>query len=496
MPRDHLKDVKDHYDVVVIGSGLAGLTSANILARQGRSVLLLEQHYKLGGLATWFKRPGHHIFDISLHGFPFGMVKSCRRYWTKEIAESIVQLTGIRFENPMFSLKTSFTREDFTQLLIEKFNLEPKTVNDFFDTARGMNFYDDQETTARQLFDKFFPGREDVIRLLMEPITYANGSTLEDPAISYGIVFSNFMSKGVFTFRGGTDALISAMQKELVKNGVDIAIRSDCEKIHVKSDGDSGSKVTGVTVNGREIKCDAVVSNSNLMSTIFRLAGEEVFDKSFIDQAKEVRVNNSSTQVYIGLKPDDPMEEEEMGDLLFTSTAPTFNTEQLLSRDITSRTYSLYYPQTRPAGRPQKLIVSSTNARWEDWDMPEEEYEASKKDLCETTLDALETYAPNIRERAVHVEASTPRTFNHYTQHVKGASFGTKFEGLAVSRALSQQVKGLFHAGSVGIIMSGWLGAMNYGVIVANEVDSSLMTGGSASTDAAERDVVADVSAG
>ena len=33
---------------------------------------------------------------------------------------------------------------------------------------------------------------------------------------------------------------------------------------------------------------------------------------------------------------------------------------------------------------------------------------------------------------------------------------------------------GLFHAGSVGIIMSGWLGAMNYGVIVANEVDKYL----------------------
>ena len=82
---------------------------------------------------------------------------------------------------------------------------------------------------------------------------------------------------------------------------------------------------------------------------------------------------------------------------------------------------------------------------------------------------------PNIRERIDHVEASTPVTFQHYTQHVNGASFGTKFEGLAVSRALPQQIAGLYHAGSVGIIMSGWLGAMNYGVIVANEVDSQLM---------------------
>ena len=81
-----------------------------------------------------------------------------------------------------------------------------------------------------------------------------------------------------------------------------------------------------------------------------------------------------------------------------------------------------------------------------------------------------------MRERIDHVEASTPVTFQHYTKHINGASFGTKFEGLAVSRALPQQIAGLYHAGSVGIIMSGWLGAMNYGVIVANEVDSQLMS--------------------
>src|SRR5687768_15812898 len=231
MPRDFLKGARDHYDVVVIGAGLAGLTAANVLARAGRSVLLLEQHYKLGGMATWFKRPGGHIFDISLHGFPVGMIKSCRRYWTQEIADSIVQLKHIRFDNPMFSLTTTFNREDFTKLLIEGFKVDPAAVNGFFETARGMNFYDDQRMTARELFDRFFPGREDVIRLLMEPITYANGSTLEDPAISYGIVFSNFMSKGVFTFQGGTDRLIHLMEEELKRNGVDIRINANVEHI-------------------------------------------------------------------------------------------------------------------------------------------------------------------------------------------------------------------------------------------------------------------------
>src|SRR5207237_3767981 len=127
MPKDFLKGAKDQYDVVVIGSGLAGLTAANILARAGRSVLLLEQHYKLGGMATWFKRPGGHIFDISLHGFPFGMIKSCRRYWTEEIADSIVQLKRIRFDNPMFSLTTSYNREDFTRLMTTQFGIPLET---------------------------------------------------------------------------------------------------------------------------------------------------------------------------------------------------------------------------------------------------------------------------------------------------------------------------------------------------------------------------------
>ncbi|MDR3197527.1 MAG: NAD(P)/FAD-dependent oxidoreductase [Planctomycetaceae bacterium] len=468
--------MNNFYDVIVIGSGLAGMTAANILGRSGHRVLLLEQHFQLGGLAATFRRRDGIIFDVSLHGFPVGMIKSCRRYWNTEIAGQIVQLPKIRFDNPQFSLETTFDREDFTRLLIEKFGIAKETVVGFFDKARSLSHYDDDRQTVKELFNEFFPGRSDVVRLLMEPITYANGSTLDDPALTYGIVFSNFMSKGVYTFRGGTDVLIDRMTAELKKNGVEIRKSSPVRRILVEN-----GHVAGVVVqkDGDADSCifrsKVVLSNTNLKGTIFDLTGEDYFSDTFIETAKTVRLNNSSTQVYLALKRDYLIDENQCGDLLFSSTATEFSSEKLLNRQITSRTFSFYYPKTRP-GTDRCYIVSSTNANFADWTgFSQEEYAKRKSQLIEQTLDHLEKYVPDVREHLDWAEAATPNTFKRYTGHWDGSSFGTKYEGLAVNRRLPQEIPGLFHAGSVGIIMSGWLGAVNYGVIAANDVDAFLL---------------------
>jgi phytoene dehydrogenase-like protein len=464
---------KTSYDVCVIGSGLSGLTAANCLAKLGHSVLLLEQHFQLGGLAAWFKRPGGYIFDVSLHGFPIGMVKSCRRYWNREIADSIIQLPNVRFINPQFNFYTTFDRNDFTDKLTHTFKVPLNVAEQFFNHLRAMNFYDADTRTIEELFEEFFPNRPDIHRLLMEPITYANGSTLQDPAITYGIVFSNFMSKGVYTFKGGTDRLIQAMSLELQKNGVDIAKSALVEKVFTEQIGGQ-PVVQGLQVNGKNIACKAIVSNANLKTTILKWLDTDALDDTFLEEVKAVRLNTSSCQVYMGLKMGETL--PSIGDLIFTSEASRFSSSELKLLNTQSRTFSIYYPHIRPDHKPAHYtLVASTNALWEDWiNLSEEAYKSAKENLKQRTLQALDKIVPGIENKLGWIEVATPKTFNRYTLHVQGASFGTKFEGLKVSMDLPKHVVGLYHSGSVGIIMSGWLGTINYGVITANKVDAYL----------------------
>jgi all-trans-retinol 13,14-reductase len=60
------KQSANEFDVIVIGSGMGGMTTATALSRLNHIVLLLEQAQKIGGLTHTFSREGF-TWDVGLH---------------------------------------------------------------------------------------------------------------------------------------------------------------------------------------------------------------------------------------------------------------------------------------------------------------------------------------------------------------------------------------------------------------------------------------------
>ncbi len=462
-----MSEAAEKYDVIVIGGGLGGMTAAKRLADSGRSVLLIESYTRLGGYATWFKRKGH-VFDVALHAFPAGMAKTLRKYWSRELGERVIPLRRIRFENPEFSFTTTFEAGDFKKLLSEKFNIPAAQSEAFFRAARDMEYHQGVKETTREFFERYFPGRLDVMRVLLETVTYATGANLDDPAMVYAIVFSNFAQKGTHTFCGGTDFLLNEMQRLLLQSGVDILLRTKVDAIEVE-DG----KVAGVSAGGLNVAARAVVSNANLKATCLELVDMAALYPPFAEEVRAVPLSVSVAQVYMGVRPGERI--PEIADILFSSCEPHYNAPALRAYPPRSISYSFYYPRHIRPDYDGTEIVGSMCADYADWEnLSHEEYERKKAHLAEAVVADLSRHIPGIREKLDHIEVATPRTLERFTGHWRGASFGTKFPGYLAAERLPSIIEGLYHCGSQGILMSGWLGSANCGALAAGKVDAFL----------------------
>ncbi len=462
-----MAEAAESYDVVVIGGGLGGMTAAKRLADAGRTVLLMESYSRLGGYATWFKRRGH-VFDVALHAFPFGMAKTLRKYWSRDLADRVMPLRRIRFDNPEFAFTTTFETEDFKRILREQFSVPDEQSEAFFKACRDIDYYQGTQETTGQFLERYFPGRLDVARVLLETVTYATGTNLDDPAMVYAIVFSNFAQKGTCTFRGGTDYLLAEMQRLLLAAGADIALRTKAEHIEVREGG-----VKGVSAGGFFVQAKAVVSNANLKGTCLNLVDMDEIYPPLAEEIRNVPLSVSVAQVYMGVRPGETI--PEVADILFSSREPKYDAAAFRAFPPRSISYSFYYPHHVRPEYDGAEIVASMCAEYDDWaGLPEEEYNKKKALLAELVLQDLERYVPGVESKLDHVEVATPRTLERYAGHWRGASFGTKFPGFLAAEKLPTVVHGLYHCGSQGILMSGWLGSANCGALAAGKVEAFL----------------------
>ncbi|MEM4600076.1 MAG: NAD(P)-binding protein, partial [Candidatus Methanomethylicaceae archaeon] len=103
---------EDEYDVIVVGAGVGGLTCGSLLAKRGYKVLVLEQHYQVGGYCSSFQR----------RGFTFNTgVEDVSGLWEKGPITFLLRELGLNKEDLFVKNRVRYI---FKERYIEAENLE------------------------------------------------------------------------------------------------------------------------------------------------------------------------------------------------------------------------------------------------------------------------------------------------------------------------------------------------------------------------------------
>ena len=184
----------------------------------------------------------------------------------------------------------------------------------------------------------------------MEPISYANGSHINDPAITYGIVFSNFMSKGVFTFQGGTDTLVKKMVAELQKNGCEVRKCALVEGIDVERATYLRFEYAVKTLEAKLFLCAQCAARQSFRMPTYAVrlstwSAKIIFLRILWRRLVLCVIIRVLVRFIWGSEKGETI--PNIGDLVFTSKAPEYSIEELTSIQTSSHTFSVYYPETR-----------------------------------------------------------------------------------------------------------------------------------------------------
>ena len=124
------------YDVIIIGAGLGGLTAGAKLAKEGKKVLLIEQHNIPGGCATTFKHKDFKV-EVGLHmidGLDEGdqKLKLFKELGVLDNLEFLRVPEFYRFVKPGVDITIPDNYEQAIEVLTEHFPTEKKGILKFF----------------------------------------------------------------------------------------------------------------------------------------------------------------------------------------------------------------------------------------------------------------------------------------------------------------------------------------------------------------------------
>lgn len=447
----HAKPLKDRYDVIVVGAGIGGLTTASLLAARGKDVLVLEQHYLPGGSAQTFPYKKYR-FDVGPKLF-FGMdaLRGNMRYHQQvfdEIGEQ-PELTYYdsyyTFKHPGGDLHVAGSVEEYVAQLVTAFPAEERGIRRFYarleelhrlfmnmpnvpldapeallrlmwqvplDRLAQIGYY--SNVSLGDLFDRYISSRELRAIINAEFVAFCYSDIDDAPAVLAALVLIERHKGGGSFTKGGSGELARLLIRGLEKHGGQMHYRSAVRRILV-----GAGEAYGVQLdNGRVVMADYVVSNAGVINTfgasddtVEPLVERRWLARATREKIDRLKLTDSFFTIFAGVDENVFPPGTDPHVLYIDDYYQSVRDMRM----ICFCNSSFKDPSLAPPGKHALQIIYFDPAccRFDDWQR-DEDYTARKQATFETAMRMAEQVFPGITAGLDYVTCGTPLTYADY----------------------------------------------------------------------------------
>ena len=416
------------YDVIVIGSGLGGLVCARQLAKQGRSVLVLERQSQPGGCLQSYRR-GDFEFDTGLHyvgglaeGQPlheaFEQLGLMRLPWVRLDADGFDRITIGRQTFPMCE---GFDR--FASTLDEYFPQEKSALRQYVGMLRQQPPMEEAvEVNAYDWLSSLF--RDPLLVNVLSATAMKMELRRESlPLFNFAHSMSSYIQSS-WRLKGGGNKIVESLVNDIRSFGGEVVCRAEVKELVEKE----GRIVAAKCPNGKTYEGSVFISDVHPQLTFGWLKDSRIMKGIFRRRINALENTFGMFTASLVLKPN---------------MLPYFNHNKYVYRKANVWTFhedmdgvggvmvSCRVPENGDYARQIDLLTPmpwSLCKHWENTIVGRrgEIYELQKERMADDCIRLAERGIPGLRDMVERCYTSTPLTWRDYTLSPCGSAFGVR----------------------------------------------------------------------
>lgn len=473
------------YDIVIIGGGLGGLTAGAKLAREGKKVLLLEQHDRPGGCATTFQRKDFTM-EVGLHEMDGPHTKDLKVRIFKDLGlNNRVNLLDLpefyRFVNGRQDLVIPHDPDEAASKLIEKFTGDEKGIRTYFHYVTNSRKIlaanaGKPEQTLGDFLDEIIVD-EDLKLILLGNLGYYHDDPYSISLHYYLVAQGSYYGGNASYVKGGSQQLSNALMSIIKEHGG--TVKLNCLVTEIMFEGQKPSGVRYKPAGGKDngdfsAYATAIIVNASVPALANHLLPEG--QRSILStQIKDINIGASLLTIYFGFqKPLIEVGNRSYSTFVFDPSIKTQkdihgnNRAGFQTRSFTFVDYSQIDAALAPPGKSVGAVCCIDYAS--DWErLDRKSYLKKKADVADIFISRCDNLIPGFRDALEFTEVGTPLTVKRYTLNPEGAVYGfaqNPGKSTGYLQALPENMYiasawGKFGGGFSGSIYSGYMTALD-----------------------------------